>query len=148
MTQAARYWITALAIAAMASGYWNYRLTQEALDHRESIAELTEQVEAIDDVRAEVMTQVEQSLGEGAAQLLAAAGAVEDRISRLESEVDDMQGMGYTAGLSMTLADLETDVEALWTYTPHVEQLRQRVQALENCIDQMNRDYGSAYLYC
>lgn len=153
MTTALKAWISVLVVVSGSLGYWNYELYQANIKQARDIKQLEEQAEAIENVRAEVMAEVEEALGTGAAQLMAAANAVEGRIQTLEDEIDSMQGMQWGIGsrdLGAIDADLdvaEGDIANLWTYMPHVEQLRQRVQALENCVDRVTSGYDYAF-YC
>lgn len=151
MTALLKSWIAVLVVASGTLGYWNYELYQANVRQSRQIDQLEEQAAAVENVRADVMAQVEEALGDGAARLMAAAGAVEGRIATLEDEVQNMQGLGWGIG-SRTLADLDADLSAaegdvddLWTYTPYIDQLRQRVQTLELCIQNLGRDFN---YYC
>lgn len=124
-----------LVVAVAGLGYVAYTLHEESARQSSTIEELSEQARAVEEVRVDVMSQVEEALGEGAAAYLSAAQGVEGRIREIESDIADMQGFGWTT-LGPTLTDLQAEVD----------ELRRSVSDLQNCTQSISfvlRDLGS-----
>lgn len=124
-----------LVVAVAGLGYVAYTLHEENVRQSSTIEELSKQARAVEEVRVDVMSQVEEALGEGAAAYLSAAQGVEGRIREIESDIADMQGFGWTT-LGPTLTDLQAEVD----------ELRRSVSDLQNCTQSISfvlRDLGS-----
>lgn len=113
MATRATAWNALLAAALVGLTYSNWQLYEANIYQAIQIRDLSVQATAVENVRSEVMGQVEDALGAGAAQLFAAADRLEGRIATLEREVDGMQGIGYSPGLSASLDELERAVDDL-----------------------------------
>lgn len=123
MGLASRYWLLVLLGAVAGLGYWNYELHEVNRGQQAQIAEMQLQARAVEEVRADVMAQVEDAIGQSATHLLSAAAKVETRMASVERDLDVLQGIGYSPGLSLTLAEIESDLASVW----------QRLVAVETC---------------
>lgn len=137
MTRVAEILVGVLVVGVAGLGYVtaSYTLYEENERQSATIEELSAQARAVEEVRADVMTQVEEALGEGAAAYLTAANRVEGRIGELESDMADMQGFGWTT-LGPNLTALQGEVDELW----------RAVSDLQNCTQSISyvlRDLGS-----
>lgn len=113
MTRVAEVLVGGLVIAVAGLGYVVFTLYEENERQSSSIEELSDQARAVEEVRSDVMAQVEDALGEGAAAYLSAAQRVEGKIGEIESDIDDMQGFGWTT-MGPNLTDLQAQVDELW----------------------------------
>lgn len=128
-----------LVVAVAALGYVSYMLYEEGERRAEQVDELAAKVEAVDDVRQEVLGQVEAALGESASVLLSEANRLEGRLSAIEGDVADMQGFAW-GPLGPTLTDLGDSVDSM----------QGRLTSVERCMDSISavlRDLGS-FIYC
>lgn len=160
MTWGLKAWIAVLVVGLSGSVYWNYQLYEANVSQAQQIDDLQETAQSVEEVRAEILGQVEEVLGDAASRVMSAANAVEGRISSLEADVstirgdvDDMQGFGWSS-LDRGLADLDDDLSAvegdvgnLWS---RIFQLEQRASTLESCDDsivQVLRGWRD-FIYC
>lgn len=151
MTWGLKAWVAVLAIGLGGSMYWNYELYEANVSQAEQIDELQETARSVHEVRAEILGQVEDVLGEAASRLMAQANAVEGRISALERDIEEVRGWS-SFGRSMDdldadLSSVENEVGDLWS---RLFQLEQRASSLESCDDsivQVLRGWRD-YIFC
>jgi hypothetical protein len=150
----AKIWITVLVAGMGGFGYWNYQLYSANLIQAEAISELRIQARSVENIRADVVRQIEEALQGSSSRLLAAADAIEGRIRSLERDADKLKGFGWTS-TTLGVADLELGIGAVEKTTQQqFNQVLTRLQALELCVQSLsqdlNRDFGtsSSHIWC
>ena len=139
VTGAVKAWIVVLVVGLGGLGYWNYELYQANVRQAAELGELQGQARAVEQVRADILAEVERALGDSAGQLLVAAQQVEGRISSLEGDVEDMQGP-YWNGLGRDLSDLDDELDDVWA---QIDRLNQCMTSVRNVL----QGFGQ-YVFC